>query len=158
MLQNKKVLIAGFIIPIIVLVGMTIQAEHNFRAGIEVILPIQGYDPRDFLSGHYLIYTIDYGFDPCPSKTEKEDTYLCLDYKLSSLQMPENCPTVIKGTCNFGSFTAGIEKFYASEASALNLQTLINQQPMSVVLSVTKNGSAQVKYLLVDGKRWEVGK
>ena len=29
--------------------------------GSEIILPISGFDPRDILSGHYLVYRIDYG-------------------------------------------------------------------------------------------------
>lgn len=157
MLQNKPILIVAFILPIVILLGITLNAEYNLRTGKEVTFPIKGYDPRDLLSGHYLAYTIDYGFEPCKSKLDHYDAYLCIDSKQTFTHLPNNCQTIIKGTCRFGSFIAGVERFYATENTALNLQSMIRQHPMRVVLSVAKDGTAQVKYLLVGDQRLDFG-
>ncbi len=155
MLQSKKLLIVALIIPILVLLGIVVKTEYQYRTGTEVELPIQGYDPRDLLSGYYITYTVDYGVEVCADKYQEYEAYICLNPKQFSLTKPKNCNLFVQGMCKYGRFVAGVERFYASEFNAQQLDRTIRQQPMSIVLSVTDSGNAQVKYLLVDGKRWQ---
>lgn len=155
MLQSKNLLIIALVIPILVLFGIVVKTEYQFRTGTEVELPIHGYDPRDLLSGYYLAYSVDYGIDVCSEKDRQYDAYICLNPREFSATKPTDCDLFIKGSCNYGRFDAGVDRFYASEFTAQQLQYLIKQQPMSIILSISEGGNAQVKYLVVDGKRWQ---
>lgn len=77
-------LVLALILPILCLAGYT--GWHGWIAaqGQKVTLPIRGFDPRDLLSGHYLIYEVDYGLKSLcakPGQEKRERFYLCLDPK-----------------------------------------------------------------------------
>lgn len=158
MLRAKKILAVGLILPIVILIGITANLKYTIEHGKEVILPISGYDPRSLLQGYYLMYTVDYGItDICKNEHfhSEQKAYVCLEPKQFSYSQPENCAILIQGTCQYRTFKAGVERFYASQQNAQQLEKLVRNHSASVALAVTKSGQAFVKYLLVDGKRWE---
>jgi uncharacterized membrane-anchored protein len=171
--MNKRNLIISLIFPIIVLIGLIAYKQAKVMAGMKITLPITGFDPRDLLSGHYLIYRIDYGVkddDYCYDyKNNGQDAYVCLqkesdDPEAYSSQIfagnnndnPDYrpCFAVIKGKCKNGRFTAGIEKFFIPEEYAAPLDSAVRGRKGKIVLSVSKNGSAAIKDLLIDDKSW----
>ncbi len=154
MIENKNILIAVLVIPIVCLAFMMANKQLNIPMGTEVTLPITGYDPRDLLSGHYLIYTIDYGVeDICKNSSSKLKMpgYICLSTKKFSQGWPKNCELIIKGTCDRSRFVAGIERYYIPDKEAKKAEDLVISNEASIVLSVKKNGEAQIKDLLIDG-------
>jgi uncharacterized membrane-anchored protein len=157
MIQTKRALILVLIIPILVLAGLTLYRSYVRSMGVEVILPISGYDPRDLLSGHYLIYRIEYGVEGICSGRTGQGTigYVCLEPKMFSSSPPMNCSKLIRGTCNDGRFEAGIEKYYVPEKEAKQLERQIQSKSASILLSITSTGQAQVKDLLVNGQSWK---
>lgn len=156
MMKTKKALMMALLFPIIVLGALTAYRQYLFSYGDEVVLPIVGYDPRDLLSGHYLTYRIDYGVNGiCASYSTRPTAFVCLAPKLFSYTEPANCSKLIRGVCNYGRFEAGIERYYVPEDKATYLQQQILAKSASVVLSVTPDGQAQVKDLLVDGQPWK---
>ena len=58
-----RLLFFALLLPVLLLASVAGWKSWVVAAGNRVILPIQGFDPRDLLSGHYLIYTIDYGIE-----------------------------------------------------------------------------------------------
>lgn len=158
MIKTKKGLLVALIIPIIALLFLMGYKKYILSTGNEVILPITGYDPRDLLSGHYLIYEIDYGVkDICNNlfyKIKKQG-FICLSTKKFSYRWPDNCETMIKGVCNHRRFEAGVERYYIPEKDAKKLELLVISKKASIVLSVLKNGKAQVKDLLINGSSWK---
>jgi uncharacterized membrane-anchored protein len=142
--------------PIVILLALTAYKRHILLSGQEVILPISGYDPRDLISGHYLRYRVEYGIpDICyGEKNDSQSVFICLEKKISSIIQPGNCKIVIHGFCENSQFYAGIEKFYIPESQAKSLEELIRSKKASIVISVTTDGTAQVKDLLIDGKSW----
>ena len=71
---------------------------------------------------------------------------------------------MIKGFCNksfsiIGSsqarFEAGIERFYVPDDKAKHLEDLLRFNKAGVVLSITKDGKAQVKDLLINKRSWK---
>lgn len=48
------------ILPLAGLAGLWVQSDSHYRAGTEWEVPIEGYDPRDFLRGHYVEFTYDW--------------------------------------------------------------------------------------------------
>lgn len=157
MIKSKKALIAALLFPILALGALTAYKRSVLTFGLEVTLPITGYDPRDLLSGHYLIYQIDYGVSGlCPSTySEKRTGYICLDEpKRFSFSQPDGCSKMIRGVCNYSRFEAGIERFYVPQEKALELEQRIRSKSASIVLSIPPSGQAQVKDLLIDGRSW----
>ncbi len=156
MIQSKKLLIIFLLVPVIALATLTAYKKSIVTFGREVILPISGYDPRDLLSGHYLIYRVDYGIETvCDHKfTPGEPAYLCLTPRMFSFFPTHNCDLEIIGACNNSRFEAGIEKFYVPQEKALELEKLIQSKKAGIKIAVTPDGKAQVKDLLIDGKPW----
>lgn len=156
MIQTKRALVIALIFPIVALVALTAYKKYVLSFGIEIILPISGYDPRDLLSGHYLIYQIDYGVDGiCAGNSGQQTGYICLEPKMFSYSTPAGCSKLIRGTCNYGRFEAGIEKYYLPQGKAKDLEDQIRSKTASIVLSITQSGQAQVKDLLVNGESWK---
>jgi uncharacterized membrane-anchored protein len=170
--MNKRHLIFALVFPILVLAALIIYKQVRVMIGKEIILPISGFDPRDILSGHFLIYRIDYGIqnnDICRNYDNNNDAYICLkkdssrpDTYFSTISPDkdlfesedEECFAVIKGKCKDGLFTAGIERFFIPEGYAYSLDSAVRNSHGKIVLSVTKGGSAAIKDLLIDGKPW----
>ena len=155
MIQSRKFLIAALAVPILSLTALAGYKKYKLSFGKEIRLPVQGYDPRDLLSGHYLIYRVDYGAkDPCSEAAGNRDLFLCLEPRKFSFESPANCSTLIRGVCKDGRFEAGIEKFFVPEEKAKILEKMLLSQPAEIILSVPETGRAQVKNLLINGRLW----
>lgn len=159
MLKSKRFVALLLLIPILLLAAQVVQQEYRLRHGVEVVLPITGYDPRDFLSGHYVTYTVQYGVDDlCPSMAGKRRAYVCLEPKRFSYNKPgKDCKQYIAGVCPYSRhFVAGIERFYIPEAEAERLDRLVRGDKASLRLIVDSHGKATIKDLLINGRPWQV--
>ena len=152
-----KLLIAALAFPVVILIGMTGINEYYLRTSQSLVLPVQGYDPRDLLSGHYLIYKVDYGLS-CPEDLENfpVTAYICfkpLKY-IVAFKQPKNCPLFIKGEClGNREFQANANRYYIPEDKARQLEDLfLKADKKNVVLSVTGKGHVLVKDLIIDGQ------
>lgn len=155
MMRTKAALVVALLFPIITLMTLTVYKRHLLMTGYEVILPISGYDPRDLISGHYITYTVDYGVDNlCHNYSQIQQGYICLDTKTFSSEQDVSCRRFIRGTCNYRHFEAGIEKFYIPEDEAKSLDKKVREKQASIIISVSPDGQAQVKDLLINGKSW----
>ncbi len=158
---NKIVLVLLFL-PVFGILFITISSYLDSQKGLEITLPISGYDPRDLLSGHYLTYTIDYGVKiDCKSiskdykyRKNKKNVFVCLDKenKKTHYQYLKNCETQIKGYCKRNQFKADIERFYISENKAKLYDQLLRDRKnkAQIKLMVKKNGKALVKDIWVN--------
>ncbi|MBA4750402.1 MAG: GDYXXLXY domain-containing protein [Alphaproteobacteria bacterium] len=156
MTKRKSLMIFSLIIPVVVLMSFAVRHHLRKGSGTEITLPIYGYDPRDFLSGHYLTYIIDYGVKiPCESQKNHSTWYVCLDTKTTSLDKPKGCAKLIKGVCKGGRFVAGTERFYIPETKAAFLDKKTQSGAAHLVMSVDEDGNALAKDLLIDGVSWK---
>ncbi|HPF06571.1 MAG TPA: GDYXXLXY domain-containing protein [Spirochaetota bacterium] len=174
--MKKHKLIAALVLPLVVFIALIFYKQAKVSMGEEVILPITGFDPRNILSGHYLIYEIDFGLESdnyCSViDSRSADVYLCLnrdkkkgdlyrssvnDYYNESELYNAGCDVVIKGRCRYGRFIPDgeIEKFYIPEEYAHSLDRAVRNGKGKIVLSVTRGGSAVIKDLLIDDKSWK---
>ena len=160
MKDSKKVLLI-LLIPFVAMVSITIKKAYRFNVGKRIILKVEGYDPRDLLSGHYVVYRVDYGAAKMcygPKSSFAKAGYVCLDdlnnIKFSYTRI-RSCDKFIKGRCQRGRFKAGIEKFFIPEANAKPLDKFLRENRGSIELSVTADGKAQVTELFIDGKPWK---
>ena len=145
--------------PILLLGSLAGWKGWVVSQGMRATLPIQGFDPRDLLSGHYLIYRIEYGIpNLCKAKyLENKTVHACLDSKTFSIGAlkPSQCRRAIRGRCESKRFIAGIERFYVPEDRARALEKAVMKRKGSVVLALDGKGSAIVADLLIEGRSWK---
>jgi GDYXXLXY protein len=52
--------LAAAVLPLLGLGGLWMQSDRTYHTGTEWEVPIQGYDPRDYLRGHYVEFQYDW--------------------------------------------------------------------------------------------------
>ena len=125
-------------LPILFLGMWGVSLKIQMNSGIEVKLPIRGYDPRDLLSGHYILYQIDWESADC----KQFENGIC----------PED------EFCVEGRWGRQC-RFYIPEEHARALDNLFikrNNDDMffEVVYSYKKGFKPMAKELLINGKDW----
>lgn len=155
----------ALLLPIVVLSGFVVSKQLTRSLGTEVLLPIEGFDPRDLLAGHYLTYRVQYGIPVCihqpttpmPATSAQESAaHVCLTprYFGWSHHVEPGCRLSIRGVCQLGQFVAGIERFYIPEAYAGPLDRAVRKKSGEIIVSVTDSGTPQVKDLRIEGRPW----
>ncbi|MBQ9272042.1 MAG: GDYXXLXY domain-containing protein [Alphaproteobacteria bacterium] len=138
--MTKKFWGGLFFLPLVCLAIWTIFLAVQQKRGSEVKVAIQGYDPRDLLSGHYIQYQIDWDKTDCTQFVDnvcpKED--FCTDARWG-----REC------------------RFYVPEKSASELDKLFRKfrsgdenMLFEVVYSYRAKHQAMAKTLLINGKEW----
>jgi len=157
--QQRLKLIAALLFPIVVLATNAWMNQQQRDDGTAITLPIQGVDPRDLLSGHYLIFDVDYGIKAgygCP--VPDISATLCLDKETRvypSDELPTSCSLFLRGACNSqGDFSAGLERFYIPEKHASLLEKHIQANQGKLVLSINSQGQALIRDLLINDQSW----
>lgn len=120
-------------VPLLGLAGLWLNTDRAGRQGTEWDVPIQGYDPRDLLQGHYVEFRYDWpSFDPKPDQSGYGFDGLCLIGAPPVLERVEvdakPCTALIRKEDQHGG------RLYASQAEALRLQKeLWDQRQQGVV-------------------------
>ena len=160
MIINKHFQKIAIILPILILGSWVFLLETPAYWGTEIRLKIQGYDPRDLLSGHYLLYRVNYDIPSlCKQAILHPINNQCVCFKETSPdtvakstwtgncnERPENCGVYLQGNCEHSQFITGIERFYIPE----KFKITIIPKGANVVLKVF-NGKASVQDIEVDG-------
>jgi hypothetical protein len=58
--MSRALRLAAVLLPLAGLASLWGMSDHTFRQGTEWEVPIDGFDPRDFLRGHYVEFTYDW--------------------------------------------------------------------------------------------------
>jgi hypothetical protein len=75
--MSRAAKLAALLLPLAGLGGLWAMSDHTFRQGTEWEVPIEGFDPRDLLRGHYVEFSYDW-----PGVAEFRDAppqMLCLE-------------------------------------------------------------------------------
>ncbi len=136
--MKKHFLAVCLFAPVVALLGWLCWLTYQAHTGTEVKVRIQGYDPRDLLSGHYIQYEIDW---------EQTD-----------------CAQFERGICPKNAFCTQARwgrqcRFYIPEKNARELDRLFLQRNdtdmiFEVVYSYQKNYEPIAKQLLINGQDW----
>ncbi|WP_020395783.1 GDYXXLXY domain-containing protein [Thiolinea disciformis] len=153
-------LVAALVFPIVVLAGNAWMNHQQREAGKRITFPIEGFDPRDLLSGHYLVFKVNYEIaqgNSCPSSDI--NAKLCLEPEKRVYpedELPAQCTLYLPGTCNSDKqFDAGFERFYIPEQKAAQLEQLVQAKRAKLELSIDQYGNASIRDLLIDNKPWK---
>ena len=74
--MNRLIRLAAVVVPALGLSALWAQSDRTYHQGTEWEVPIIGYDPRDYLRGHYIEFAYDW-----PGLDETQDgvmSELCL--------------------------------------------------------------------------------
>jgi hypothetical protein len=52
--------LVAMLLPLLGLAALWFQSDSHYRTGTEWEVPVQGYDPRDYLRGHYVEFSYDW--------------------------------------------------------------------------------------------------
>lgn len=162
MMHSRRQLIIAAMIPIVFLLFILFKSHSDLIFGQRVVLPVEGFDPRDLLSGQYISYRVNYDVPAIcgprkPNYLKPPESFICLKPKFFSHEQPsrKRCQLYIKGRCQYGRFLAGIERFYLPEEAAVKVEQLIPYHKSSIEVSVSRNGTAVVNEFMIDGKPWD---
>lgn len=157
--MNKRILlIIALALPILALALNAWLKGEQRSSGEEVVLPIEGFDPRDLLSGHYLIYRVDYGVENACTEHNREASVCLRPFRgiYGKNALPDGCELFIRGRCDdSAAFSAGIERFYIPEEYAEVLEDKVRDNKGELVLSVDQQGNAAIRDLLIEGRPWK---
>lgn len=167
---KHRELVFALALPVVALVALTGYKAYKRFAGVELTIPITGFDPRDLLSGHYLIYQLDFEMEICQGpRRDTDPVFLCVVRDGSDLSTRvvdsanpstnKGCTAVIMGRCDGRRFVAGVERFYIPEEHSRLLDGVVrgwgeDANRAKLVISVDPRGHAVVKTLLIDDKPW----
>ena len=136
--MNKKLLAGILSIPFIVLIIWISYLFYLRSTGTDIVVAIQGYDPRDLLSGHYIQYTINW------SQTD------CSQFPGKACRPNEFCHKATWGRqCRFY-----IPEEYAERLDDLFRNRWSGGHQFQVVYSYNPKRAPLAKQLLIDGKDW----
>lgn len=131
--MKKLFLIMALTLPLVVLIiwGSWLWLTRGIRQ--EIVLPIQGYDPRDLLAGHYLSYQI---------KWDEAD-----------------CAQFEDGVCPVETFPKEM-RFYVPEHQAARLERILLQKdPMvifQIVFAYKPHTMPIAKEMRINGFDWQI--
>ncbi len=158
--MGRSSIIVALVLPLVGLVGTIVKSEVAVRSGAEFRFLIEGYDPRDLLRGQYLQFQVRENWgdevDSCG-----EDSECCACLRSSGSKRP---PSFHRATCetaraeceHFISIDQleALRRYYIPEERARELEKRLRkaarEEAAVIVVSVSKNGRASIKDLLID--------
>ena len=158
-------LVIALLLPLVALLLLIVRAELVLKQGRRWTVAITGYDPRDLVRGHYLLFrlkgkpasSLD---EQCPSTSE--DCYLGLERQGGDTSArPE--PTMRRvysyqtkqGDSAFPAATEeNLHKYFIPEDKGAVLERAIREKEASLVLAVSATGEVVIKDLLLNDEPW----
>jgi len=151
-------------LPVIAIVLGIVRAEWTFRHGRDFVFEIGGYDPRDLLRGHYLLFQLR--VDPQAVREPCEDDAaqpccLCLTRgvgdRVTSAERA-TCATARADCDGALQITDAIRavRYYVPEAQAADLERRLRdaaqREAALAVVSIDADGRGHVRELQIDGE------
>lgn len=163
---STKALLA-LLLSIFVLGLWTLKLRSHGPNSVDVELPVQGFDPLDPISGHYVSYRLAMGrHDPCrpttgPLINRQEERCLCFNadsqpqpnWAGSCATKPDDCHFYLKGSCPWSGFTAGVERFYIPPSDSAWFPVVPPKS--TVILTLKSRGQALVRALRPENEDYD---
>jgi uncharacterized membrane-anchored protein len=169
MKRSKRLLLLVMLADTIVFGGWIGQQEQLLKHATEARLPIEGYDPRDLFSGHYLRFRllaereseafIEHEFGLGHAIAENEEVELCLAHDdkdglehVSGLRTKElaGCPLFLRGKLMRRTVMLDVDRFYYSESAAKKHEWVRRGDKAHLIARVDANGLAHPVDLVIN--------
>lgn len=136
--------IAAALLPVLGLAALWGQSHHTFQQGTEWEVPIEGYDPRDYLRGHYVEFTYDWpGIPRWPRWRDEQPFMLCIEGEAPritrvSVHRDSVCPHPVRGdpsgVYGLSAFTIG--RLYLGQERAEKLQRELQNRDQRGIVTI----------------------
>lgn len=132
-MKNKILLSVLFVLPCLCLAVWSAYLFASANISKSVVVAVEGYDPKNFFSGPYISYTINW------DKT--------------------NCMQFIGGTCPKKDFEHISHRYYLPAEAAAETEKLMRSAEnqslrFDIVFSYIKGREPIAKMLLIDNQKW----
>jgi uncharacterized membrane-anchored protein len=157
--------IAGLLVADLLVFGGWIASLEWSRRSASVRLPIEGYDPRDLLSGHYVRFRLVAEREATelmgPQRTELDENAtlrFCLEVRGGLLhvkrrhEIDDTCQPFLAGQWRDGRLQTGADRFYVDERRADEVAWVEGAPDTYVVATLDGAGRPGVVDLVVKGK------
>lgn len=167
----KPLGLACLALPFVAMLGMIVLNHNNVHAHAEYRFEIEGYDPRDLLKGHFLIFRYKWPDDTVnrfdvSSYPRADQVCACLsgeslrpqvEFDSCAAQGQPHCAATV--AVSGGTSGAGLQppddlrQFYIPEEQAPQLETMLRAggHKFEVALVPQGQGRGQLKALYIDG-------
>lgn len=181
-LRPLAIILAGLLL-VAALVALVVRENAARDDGQEVALTLQGVDPRDLLTGHYVAFQLVEPLSPgemCPVTLMDRDTgtgWVALSPKAGHWQATGAAADRAKAgrlgvltvrgeaSCDPGEIheirlNIGIDRFHASQADAERISALIRtwnneaRPPAYALVSIGRDGRARLKGVKIGAERF----
>lgn len=151
--MNRALLhVAALALPLLGLGTIWLTTDRASRQGQEWEVPVQGYDPRDFLQGHYVMFQYDWpGLERAAAAPGVD---LCLIGNAPRLERVEPAGQSDQRSCNLvrSSLESGTDfrplaasgRLYTSQDSALRMQRQLADPKLQGVLRFRLRPDGQI--------------
>lgn len=165
--MSRRWLEVGVILPLLGLLVLIARAELQLRSGVSFRVPIEGYDPRDLLHGHFLQYRFSFdwqGENRCgrlsggvPVEVDPA-CCICLSAGTGAGHAPaRQLPCVEVARCDGwlrGSALAPPLKYFVPERRALELEEALRGRAAALDVTCGPDGQPAIGELFLDGRPW----
>lgn len=141
--------------------GGWIAVEQIHRSGERIKLPVEGYDPRDLLSGHYVRFQLKADSEAralAPNGEEGEEVEVCLEeggdgfHHVSRLKGPyDRCSPFLAGRRQPWRIDFGVDRFYVDEREAETVGRIEPGPNTFLIATVDGRGGVHPVDLVVNG-------
>lgn len=115
-------------LPFLILSCWVFYAFYFVRTAQEVVLPVQGYDPRNILSGHYIRFQINWKEADC-YQADWDGVCPVADFKgINTYYIPENQAASIEEKLQSSSYLTEIVFAYHPNHRPIAKELRINGQ------------------------------
>ncbi len=159
--MDKRKKIIALLIPILIILGAIGKSEYQLATGETWRFKISGYDPRDLLRGHYVMYQVEFDWEEgkkdCP---DKKDCCVCLKRKKDSSELSKvskmSCSMAVDRCDGFikDKYLHQLRKYFIPEDQGKALEKAIREKDPEILVSIAGDGQPVVRDLLLDGKPW----
>lgn len=166
---RRRAAFLSILLALLVPLLLIAKAHHESSAYPVAQIKITGYDPRDLLYGHYILFQFDWDWaEGQPPADGSGACYgaccLCLsdadmDPKASVMTCKaakeQKCTRIVKGDYYGGeAFSTGQNRYLVSQTRALELEDMLRETPDRLRMGITlpPSGKTRLKGLYIDGQ------
>lgn len=155
-LTVKRLLVGMAVLDVLVFGGW-VAREESLRAGEQIALPMDGFDPRDLLSGHYVQFRLLAGRETVALMPEDGPVTACLErgadgmHHVTHLRAPGETCTFITGKSQPYLVDYGVDRFYVDERRAGEVGRVTTGPTTYLVVAIDGEGGIHPIDLVVSG-------
>ena len=157
---TRKILFGLVIALDLVFFGAWIASEESARVrGVEVRLPVEGFDPRDLLSGHFVRFRL--AAEREAAEVEPSASEYCLEEREGrhhvSRVRDSDCPLYLRAVQE-SPVRFGVDRFYIDERQA-EAAAVVRAGPDTYLRArVTRDGRVHPVDLVIEGRSFAPGR